>query len=106
MSTRPKCEQETILRWDRASDQAMFWTAAPAEARRWQRLGYPVIRESGGWRAMVPRKAVSLRRFSTLTRPPRPEAGRRGFGSKVATGPGILEAVGVGVARAASTRAG
>jgi hypothetical protein len=37
-----KAEQETILRFDRSEPTVSLWTANPAEARRWKKLGYDV----------------------------------------------------------------
>ena len=61
-----KDEQETVLRFDRSSDAADFYTADGAEARRWTRLGYDVAVVSSragrptSWRATVPVAAVAL----------------------------------------------
>ena len=59
-------ECETILRWDRSSATALFYTHDAAEAKRWMKLGYPVegIGPATGrphsWQARVPVAAVAL----------------------------------------------
>ena len=91
---RTRQEQETIIRWDRTDDPAILWTAAPGQAKRWERLGYPVTRETGGWRADVPKKLVTLRRFSSLTRPRRGQrAGAETSLEKSASPEGFSEVV-------------
>lgn len=67
-----KAEQETVIRWDREDRRVEMWTADPAEARRWLKLGYDVtiIRRSGdgaptGWRATGPAKCIRFRRVAT-----------------------------------------
>ncbi len=37
-----KAEQETIIRWDEEDQIAYLYTAHPAQARRWEKRGYPV----------------------------------------------------------------
>ena len=65
MTTR--AEQETVVRWDMEEQVAYLQTAHPAQARQWQRLGYPVVshRDRHGklssWEARVPRGAVRFR---------------------------------------------
>ena len=63
-----KAEQETIVRWDQEEQVAYLYTAHPAQARRWERLGYPVEvygrdREGAptGWEAKTPPEAVKFR---------------------------------------------
>ena len=34
-----KAEQETVIRWDREEQSVQLYTADPAQARRWTRLG-------------------------------------------------------------------
>jgi hypothetical protein len=65
-----KAEQETIIRWDQEERLAHLYTAYPPEARRWERLGYPVrvySRTQNGtprtWAADVPIAAIRLRRL-------------------------------------------
>jgi hypothetical protein len=59
-------EMETIVRWDRASHVATFYTADVAEMRRWKKLGYSVEVCSthqgrpSGWQAAAPIAAVAL----------------------------------------------
>jgi hypothetical protein len=60
-------EAETIIRWDRTGEPAILWTADPAEARRWRKLGYPVEvfgRTRDGrersWTCRAPIEAVAL----------------------------------------------
>lgn len=60
-------EQEVVIRWDRASDVALLYTADSGEMRRWQRLGYPVEvmgTINGGkphsWQTTVPVAAIAL----------------------------------------------
>ena len=64
-----KTEQETIIRWDQEDPQADLYTAHPAQARRWEKLGYPVeVSDSDtsgkprGWCYQVPKEAVRFRR--------------------------------------------
>lgn len=60
--------RETIIRWDRETDEAVLYTADPAEMRRWARLGYPVTvygttrgtPTARSWGARVPITAVAL----------------------------------------------
>jgi hypothetical protein len=56
-----KEEQETILRYDQEDKRLHLYTAWPNEARRWERLGYPVTVlhcdravEPVSWEAVVP----------------------------------------------------
>jgi hypothetical protein len=37
-----KAEKETIIRWDCEDRTPVMYTADPAQARRWERLGYAV----------------------------------------------------------------
>ena len=67
MTTRP--EQETIIRWDQDDREATLYTANPAQARRWQRLGYDVEvtdrdRQGAprGWTAVAEADAIRFRR--------------------------------------------
>ena len=69
MSTT-KAEQETILRWDQDERVLHLYTAYPAEARKWEGLGYAVelfswnqAGEPRSWRAEAPLEAVRLRRL-------------------------------------------
>jgi hypothetical protein len=69
---RSRAEQETIIRWDRASDEATIWTAAPSVRNRLRRLGFDV-RVFGGWcQATIPRNAVRLRDLSRISTRKRP----------------------------------
>lgn len=64
-------ERETIIRWDREEPVAHLYTADPAVARKWQRLGYPVEpdhQRTSGWRAKVPVRCVSFRRLAERKR--------------------------------------
>jgi hypothetical protein len=68
--TTTKSEQETILRFDQDERMLHLFTAYPAEARKWTRLGYAVeicSRTSTGaprgWRAQAPLDALRLRRL-------------------------------------------
>jgi hypothetical protein len=64
-----KAEQETVIRWDRENRIVQMYTADPAQARRWTRLGYDV-RSQGtdregrpyGWTAVGPGGSVRFRR--------------------------------------------
>jgi len=57
-------EQETIVRWDRTPAPAMLYTAAPAEAARWRKLGYDVQPLGAhGWQACIPKRAVRFRKL-------------------------------------------
>ena len=65
-----KAEQETIIRWDQEERVVHFYTAYPADARKWARLGYQVeiySRTQAGqprsWRAQAPVEALRLRRL-------------------------------------------
>ncbi len=64
-----KAEQETIVRWDQAERVAWLYTAHPAQARRWQRIGYAVeVSDSDrdgqprSWSGRVPVDAIRFRR--------------------------------------------
>ena len=64
-----KTEQETIIRWDEDDQVADCYTAHAAQARRWEKQGYPVEvadRDAGGnptgWRCSVPKAAIRFRR--------------------------------------------
>lgn len=66
-----KAEQETILRFDRSEPVVSMWTANPAEARRWKKLGYDVrvfrfTREGRpqSWHAEGPAGCLRLRRVA------------------------------------------
>ena len=37
-----KAEKETVIRWDCEDPVPVLYTADPAQARRWIKLGYPV----------------------------------------------------------------
>ena len=57
-----RAEIETIVRWDRTSDPATFYTADPREAQKLQRVGLKPVEidtDPGGqvrsWRFEVPR---------------------------------------------------
>jgi hypothetical protein len=64
---RMREEQETIIRWDRSGPDAVLYTAAVAEKRRWEARGYAVAALGSGWTAKVPIRAVSLRRLPLRT---------------------------------------
>ena len=38
-----RAERETVIRWDCEDRVPVMYTADPAQARRWTRLGYAVI---------------------------------------------------------------
>lgn len=78
---RSREEQETIVRFDRASTVATFWTAAALVAAKWRRLGYPLVQDAGGWRSEVPINRLSFRRLGQ--KPPQAE--------KRAVPPGFLK---------------
>ena len=78
-NARSLAEQETVIRFDRASTLATCWTAAPAVSRKWARLGYPVRADGAGWRAEVPIKALTFRRLDQKPRQPRKVASPPGF---------------------------
>ena len=69
MSKRTKAEQETVIRWDRESDQAVVWTAAPNIKNRLRKRGFDVQLCGGGWKATIPIKALSFRSAAALSRP-------------------------------------
>ena len=77
---RSREEQETVIRFDRASPTAIFWTAAVLVAAKWRRLGYPLVQETGGWRSEVPINRLTCRRLGQ--KPPQ--------GPKQAVPPGFL----------------
>jgi hypothetical protein len=55
-------EQETIVRFDRTEAPAMLYTAAPAQAERWRKLGYDVKPQGAhGWTCTIPKGAVKFR---------------------------------------------
>jgi hypothetical protein len=60
---RSYAEQETIVRFDRSSPMANYWTAAPTMANKWRRLGYLVTADGFGWRAEAPISAFTFRRL-------------------------------------------
>jgi len=64
-----KAEQETVIRWDREEQSVQLYTADPAQARRWTRLGYDVQVQGRdrkgrprGWTAIGPGGCVRFRR--------------------------------------------
>jgi hypothetical protein len=68
VGSKTKAEQETVIRWDQEERIAHLWTAYSADARRWQRLGYPVQvrsrtqdRTPRTWAAEVPIDAIRFR---------------------------------------------
>ena len=65
-----KAEQETVIRWDREQRIVQLYTADPAQARRWVRLGYDVKVQGTdrdgrphGWTATGPSGCVRFRRL-------------------------------------------
>jgi len=84
--SRSLTEQETVIRFDRASPVASLWTAAATMAGKWRRLGYPVAAEGAGWRAAVPIRALTFRRLGQ--KPPQAQ--------KQAIPPGFLRATSAG----------
>lgn len=57
-------EQETVIRFDRTPADAMLYTAAPAEAAKWRKLGYNVqSADAHGWKASIPKGAVKFRKL-------------------------------------------
>ena len=57
-------EMETILRFDRTSEPALAYTASPAQAAKWRRLGWTVIQDRPhAWYANVPKNAITLRKL-------------------------------------------
>jgi hypothetical protein len=63
-----KAEQETLYRYDEEERILRMWTANPAVARRWRRLGYDVRdlghypdRTTRSWQATGPVDALRLR---------------------------------------------
>src|SRR5947209_5998648 len=68
--TTTKAEQETTIRWDQAERVLHLYTAHPATARRWTKLGYRMESdcnargdEPSAWRAQAPVEALRLRRL-------------------------------------------
>jgi hypothetical protein len=68
--TTTKAEQETILRFDQEDRILHLYTACPAAARKWERLGYAVqicgrtqAGEPRGWRSRAPLEALRLRKL-------------------------------------------
>jgi hypothetical protein len=65
-----KAEQETVVRWDQDERVLYLWTAYPAQARKWTRLGYPVkvhgrtrTGDPRSWEARAPVEALRFRRL-------------------------------------------
>ena len=64
-----KVEQETTIRWEQDERIAHLYTAHAAQAKRWERLGYPVC-VSGrdqrstprSWTANVPVEAIRFKK--------------------------------------------
>src|SRR5258708_4574658 len=68
--TTTKAEQETIIRWDQEERMLDLYTAYPADARQWTRLGYSVeicgrtqTGEPREWRARAPLEALRPRKL-------------------------------------------
>ena len=85
MST--KAEMETILRWDMGEPTADLYTAYSPQARRWEKLGYPVEvygqdrqGHPTGWRCQVPKEAVN--RFRRLVDGQLPKRAGHGKGKQ------------------------
>ena len=64
-----KAEQATIIRWDQEDPTATLYTAYPAQAQRWEQLGYEVEvtdRDREGnprsWTTHGPRDAIRFRK--------------------------------------------
>jgi hypothetical protein len=64
-----KVEQETVIRYDQEDRVLHLWTAIPAEAKRWARLGYDVeiagrtpAGEPRSWKTQGPVEALRLRK--------------------------------------------
>jgi hypothetical protein len=64
-----KAEQETTITWNQEERSLLMWTANPAEAKRWARLGYDVevsgrtqAGEPRSWKAQGPAEALRLRK--------------------------------------------
>jgi len=73
-------EQETILRYDRASDDLHVYTASPPEAAKWKRLGYPLKELSPhSWVAIVPKACLRPLRRLVGGQVPKRRATGRGF---------------------------
>jgi hypothetical protein len=75
-----KAEQETIIRWDQEERVLHLYTAYPADARNWARLGYPVevcartqVGKPRSWKARAPIEALTLRKLQNgqIVRRPR-----------------------------------
>ena len=69
--SRSFAEQETIIRWDRASSDAEIWTAAEHVKNRLQKRGWTVEVSGGGWKVVLPQKAVSIRSLRGVQAPKR-----------------------------------
>ena len=65
-----KAEKETVIRWDCEDPTPKFYTADPAQARRWSKLGYQVAvldtDRKGAPRSWVADGAVGCVRFRRL----------------------------------------
>jgi hypothetical protein len=66
-----KAEQETVIRWDQAERMLYLYTAYPADARKWARLGYSVeifgrtqSGEPRSWKAKAPLEALTFRKLT------------------------------------------
>ncbi len=65
-----KAEQDTVIRWDRENRTVQLYTADPAQACRWNRLGHDVSVQGSnrdgrphGWTATGPGGCVRFRRL-------------------------------------------
>ena len=66
-----KADRETVIRWDWEDRRPVMYTADPAQARRWAKLGYPVsvmdAARDGTARGWCVKGAVGCVRFRRVT---------------------------------------
>jgi hypothetical protein len=60
MPTDRDLEAETVVRFDRSGEPMVCFTADPAEAGRWRRLGYAVSEDGRCWSCRVPIACLAL----------------------------------------------
>lgn len=63
-------EQESIARWDASSPTLTLYTASPAQAAKWRKLGYPLkpmrhhAGEPTGWQCVLTTSCLKFRKWS------------------------------------------
>lgn len=74
MYTTTKAERETILRWDEEDKRVILYTASPATAAKWKRLGYDLTHDGSGWTCMGYPGCVTVRKATKTRREVSPAA--------------------------------